>query len=50
MGYPELARILRRVGSTEEGINQRDARELFRDHAGKHIVEITLNRILKVLY
>jgi serine/threonine-protein kinase HipA len=30
LGYPELARILRRVGITEDGINQRDARELFR--------------------
>jgi serine/threonine-protein kinase HipA len=30
MGYPELARILRRVGSTQDGINLRDARELFR--------------------
>jgi serine/threonine-protein kinase HipA len=30
MGYPELARILRRVGIAEDGINQRDARELFR--------------------
>jgi len=29
-GYPELARILRRVGITQDGINQRDARELFR--------------------
>ena len=30
MGYPELARILRRVGITRDDINQRDARELFR--------------------
>jgi len=30
MGYPELARILRRVGITKDDINQRDARELFR--------------------
>jgi serine/threonine-protein kinase HipA len=30
MGYPELARILRRVGITQDGVNQRDARELFR--------------------
>ena len=30
MGYPELARILRRVGITQDDINQRDARELFR--------------------
>ena len=30
MGYPELARILRRVGIAEDDINQRDARELFR--------------------
>lgn len=30
MGYPELARILRRVGVAQDGVNQRDARELFR--------------------
>lgn len=30
MGYPELARILRRVGVTQANINQQDARELFR--------------------
>jgi serine/threonine-protein kinase HipA len=30
MGYPELARILRRVGITKDDMNQRDARELFR--------------------
>jgi hypothetical protein len=30
LGYPELARILRRVGTAQDGINQRDARELFR--------------------
>jgi len=30
MGYPELARILRRVGVTQDDANQRDARELFR--------------------
>ena len=30
MGYPELARILRRVGVTQDDVNQRDARELFR--------------------
>jgi len=30
MGYPELARILRRVGVTEDDRHQRDARELFR--------------------
>jgi len=30
LGYPELARILRRVGITQDGINQRDTRELFR--------------------
>lgn len=30
MGYPELARILRRIGVTQDGANQRDARELFR--------------------
>jgi serine/threonine-protein kinase HipA len=30
LGYPELARILRRVGIVEHDVNQRDARELFR--------------------
>jgi len=30
MGYPELARILRRVGIAQNDINQRDAHELFR--------------------
>lgn len=30
MGYPELARILRRIGITRDDTNQRDARELFR--------------------
>ncbi|HSD37393.1 MAG TPA: HipA domain-containing protein [Rhodocyclaceae bacterium] len=30
MGYPALARILRRVGITRDDTNQRDARELFR--------------------
>lgn len=30
MGYPALARILRRVGITRDDINQRDARELLR--------------------
>jgi serine/threonine-protein kinase HipA len=30
MGYPELARILRRLGITQDDMNQRDARELFR--------------------
>ncbi|MGE5469564.1 MAG: type II toxin-antitoxin system HipA family toxin [Bacteroidota bacterium] len=30
MGYPALARILRRIGITQDDINQRDARELFR--------------------
>ena len=30
LGYPELARILRRVGITQNDTNQRDARELFR--------------------
>lgn len=30
MGYPELARVLRRVGITQDDTNQRDARELFR--------------------
>jgi serine/threonine-protein kinase HipA len=30
LGYPELARILRRVGVTQDDANMRDARELFR--------------------
>ncbi len=30
MGYPELARILRRIGITQDDTSQRDARELFR--------------------
>ena len=30
MGYPELARILRRVGVAHANMNQQDARELFR--------------------
>ena len=30
MGYPELARILRRIGITQDEVNQRDAHELFR--------------------
>jgi serine/threonine-protein kinase HipA len=30
MGYPELARILRRVGVAQDNVNQHDARELFR--------------------
>jgi serine/threonine-protein kinase HipA len=30
LGYPELARVLRRVGSAEGGQNLQDARELFR--------------------
>jgi serine/threonine-protein kinase HipA len=30
MGYPELARILRRVGITQDDINLQDMRELFR--------------------
>lgn len=30
MGYPELARILRRVGVTRDDTHQKDARELFR--------------------
>ena len=30
LGYPELARILRRVGITQDDGNQKDARELFR--------------------
>ncbi|MET0263975.1 MAG: HipA domain-containing protein, partial [Duganella sp.] len=30
LGYPQLARILRRIGITQDNINQSDARELFR--------------------
>jgi serine/threonine-protein kinase HipA len=30
MGYPELARIIRRIGVTQDNVNQQDARELFR--------------------
>jgi serine/threonine-protein kinase HipA len=30
MGYPALARVLRRVGVAEAGVHQSDARELFR--------------------
>jgi len=30
LGYPELARLLRRAGITDDNTNQRDARELFR--------------------
>ena len=30
MGYPELARVIRRIGMTQDAANQRDARELFR--------------------
>ena len=30
MGYPELARLLRRVGITQDDIHRKDARELFR--------------------
>lgn len=30
LGYPELARILRRLGVTQDGLNEQDARELFR--------------------
>jgi serine/threonine-protein kinase HipA len=30
LGYPELARILRRVGITQDNVSQRDAQELFR--------------------
>jgi serine/threonine-protein kinase HipA len=53
MGYPALARILRRVGITRDDINQRDARELFRrmvfnilvdntdDHEKNHALLVT---------
>ena len=30
MGFPELARILRRVGVAKDNVNQHAARELFR--------------------
>jgi serine/threonine-protein kinase HipA len=30
MGYPELARVIRRIGVTQDEASQRDARELFR--------------------
>jgi serine/threonine-protein kinase HipA len=30
IGYPELARIIRRIGVTQDNLHQRDARELFR--------------------
>ena len=44
MGYPALARVLRRVGVAEAGVHQSDARELFRrmvfnilmDHTDDH--------------
>lgn len=53
MGYPELARILRRVGISQDDINRQDARELFRrmvfnilidntdDHEKNHALLIT---------
>ena len=53
MGYPELARLLRRVGVAESGVNQSDARELFRrmvfnilmdntdDHEKNHALLVT---------
>jgi serine/threonine-protein kinase HipA len=41
MGYPELARILRRVGITQDDIHQRDARELFRRMAFNILVDNT---------
>lgn len=53
MGYPELARILRRVGITQDGLNERDACELFRrmvfnilidntdDHEKNHALLVT---------
>ena len=55
MGYPELARILRRVGVAQGNVNQRDARELFRrmvfnilmdntdDHERNHCLRLTLD-------
>jgi serine/threonine-protein kinase HipA len=53
MGYPELARVLRRVGITQDDSNQKDARELFRrmvfnilvdntdDHEKNHALLVT---------
>lgn len=53
MGYPDLARILRRVGITQDNTHQRDARELFRrmvfnilvdntdDHEKNHALLVT---------
>jgi len=41
MGYPALARILRRVGITQDDINQRDARELFRRMVFNMLVDNT---------
>ena len=41
MGYPQLARILRRIGITNDDINQRDARELFRRMAFNILVDNT---------
>ena len=41
MGYPELARILRRIGVTQDGANQRDARELFRKMVFNILVDNT---------
>ena len=41
MGYPGLARILRRIGITQGDINQKDARELFRRMAFNILVDNT---------
>jgi len=53
LGYPELARIIRRIGVTQDNINQRDARELFRrmtfnilidntdDHEKNHVLVVS---------
>lgn len=55
MGYPALARVLRRVGVAEAGVHQSDARELFRrmvfnilmdntdDHERNHCLRLNLD-------
>ncbi len=41
MGYPELARLLRRIGVARDGINRQDARELFRRMVFNMLVDNT---------
>jgi serine/threonine-protein kinase HipA len=41
MGYPDLARILRRIGISHDGTNQQDARELFRRMAFNILIDNT---------